>query len=245
MILETERLILRQMTQEDYPALCRMLQDPLCMYAYEHAFSDEEAQAWLDRQLKRYREDGFGLWAMVRKDTGEMIGQCGLTWQDAGGERVLEVGYLLQRAHWHHGYATEAAVACRDYAFNVLHAPEVYSIIRDTNAASQAAFSVASTNTPPVAASSRWHNSASGKIARARLRAVSAPMPSESTSTGRPWGFSTASSPFSCPSTRMEKSQSPYSNSSSPGCSRNSPSRRRPFTFTSRFFKSARTFKRG
>ena len=138
MILETERLILRQMTQEDYPALCRMLQDPLCMYAYEHAFSDEEAQAWLDRQLTRYREDGFGLWAMVRKDTGEMIGQCGLTWQDAGGERVLEVGYLLQRAHWHHGYATEAAVACRDYAFNVLHAPEVYSIIRDTNAASQA-----------------------------------------------------------------------------------------------------------
>ena len=60
MILETERLILRKMTQEDYPALCRMLQDPLCMYAYEHAFSDEEAQAWLDRQLTRYREDGFG-----------------------------------------------------------------------------------------------------------------------------------------------------------------------------------------
>ncbi|MGN0973036.1 MAG: GNAT family N-acetyltransferase, partial [Aristaeellaceae bacterium] len=99
MILETQRLILRKMTQEDYPALCRMLQDPLCMYAYEHAFSDEEAQAWLDRQLPRYREDGFGLWAMVRKDTGEMIGQCGLTWQDAGGERVLEVGYLLERAH--------------------------------------------------------------------------------------------------------------------------------------------------
>ena len=69
MILETQRLILRKMTQEDYPALCRMLQDPLCMYAYEHAFSDEEAQQWLDRQLTRYREDGFGLWAMVRKDT--------------------------------------------------------------------------------------------------------------------------------------------------------------------------------
>ena len=51
MILETERLILRKMTQEDYPALCRMLQDPLCMYAYAHAFSDEEAQQWLDKQL--------------------------------------------------------------------------------------------------------------------------------------------------------------------------------------------------
>ena len=68
MILETERLILRKMTQEDYPALCRMLQDPLCMYAYEHAFSDEEAQQWLDRQLLRYGVDGFG-------STGESDGR--------------------------------------------------------------------------------------------------------------------------------------------------------------------------
>ena len=137
MILETERLILRKMTQEDYPALCRMLQDPLCMYAYEHAFSDEEAQAWLDRQLTRYREDGFGLWAMVRKDTGEMIGQCGLTMQPWKEESVLEIGYLFRRDAWHRGYATEAARACREYAFSVLGTREVCSIIRDTNLASQ------------------------------------------------------------------------------------------------------------
>lgn len=67
-----------------------------------------------------------------------MIGQCSLSWQDADlGEPVLEVGYLFKRKHWRRGYAAEAARACRDYAFNVLHAPQVYSIIRDTNAASQ------------------------------------------------------------------------------------------------------------
>lgn len=137
-ILETPRLLLREMTQADFPALCRMLQDPEVMYAYEHAFPDEEAHAWLDNQLRRYREDGFGLWAVVRKATGEMIGQCGLTWQMWEERRVLEVGYLFEKAHWHQGFATEAAVACKEYAFSELKAGEVFSIIRDTNAASQA-----------------------------------------------------------------------------------------------------------
>lgn len=137
MILETKRLVLREMTQDDLPALCRTLQDEKAMYAYEHAFSDAEAQAWLDRQLGRCRRDGFGLWAVILKETGRFIGQCGITWQDAGGIQVPEIGYLLERAYWHHGYATEAAVACRDYAFHTLGMERVYSIIRDTNIPSQ------------------------------------------------------------------------------------------------------------
>lgn len=50
------------------------------MYAYEHAFSDQEAWEWLRRQQARYRKDGFGLWAAVERTSGEMVGQCGLTW---------------------------------------------------------------------------------------------------------------------------------------------------------------------
>jgi len=107
MILETERLVMREMRPSDYPALCKILQDAEVMYAYEHAFGDEEARAWLDRQFQRYREDGFGLWAVVLRETGEMIGQCGLSWQDWNGRQVLEVGYHLQKAFWHRGYATE------------------------------------------------------------------------------------------------------------------------------------------
>jgi RimJ/RimL family protein N-acetyltransferase len=137
MILETDRLLLREMTGSDFPALCKILLDEEVMTAYEGAFSLEEAQAWLDRQLERYKETGFGLWAVVLKETGDMIGQCGLTLQDTPGGQVLEIGYLFQKAYWKRGYATEAAFACRDYAFTSLNAEEVYSIIRDTNTPSQ------------------------------------------------------------------------------------------------------------
>lgn len=137
MILETERLYLREMNQEDFPSLCKILQDKDVMYAYEHAFDDAEAQGWLDKQFMRYRQYGFGLWAVILKETGEMIGQCGLTMQDCNNKHVLEVGYLFQKAFWHKGYASEAAIACKKYAFEVLNANEVFSIIRDTNIASQ------------------------------------------------------------------------------------------------------------
>lgn len=136
-ILETERLYLREMTQDDFPSLCNILQDEETMYAYEGAFTDSEAQEWLDRQRARYQKWGFGLWAVILKDNGKMIGQCGLTMQPWKEEEVLEVGYLFERSHWHKGYATEAATACKQYAFDVLQAKDVCSIIRDTNAASQ------------------------------------------------------------------------------------------------------------
>lgn len=139
MILETERLCLREMNQDDFSALCRILQDEQTMYAYEGAFCDQEVKEWLERQISRYRRWGFGLWAVVLKENDEMIGQCGLTMQPWKGQELLEIGYLLRRDCWHRGYATEAAQACRDYAFEVLQAKEVCSIIRDTNTASQRA----------------------------------------------------------------------------------------------------------
>lgn len=137
MILETERLYLREMKQSDYQSLCRILQDDETMYAYEGAFSDAEVQEWLDRQFERYRKYNFGLWAVILKETDEMIGQCGLTMQEWKEKEVLEVGYLFERRYWHRGYATEAAIACKKYAFEILKADEVCTIIRDINTASQ------------------------------------------------------------------------------------------------------------
>ncbi len=137
MILETKRLYLREMKQSDFKALCKILQDEETMYAYEGAFSDQEVQEWLDRQLFRYQKWNFGLWAVVLKETNTMIGQCGLTLQPWKDKEVLEIGYLFNRAYWHHGYAIEAANACKEYAFAILKADEVCSIIRDTNIASQ------------------------------------------------------------------------------------------------------------
>ncbi|MBD5488663.1 MAG: GNAT family N-acetyltransferase [Lachnospiraceae bacterium] len=137
MMLETERLYLREMNQSDFNSLCKIMQDTETMYAYEGAFSDAEVQEWLDRQISRYQKWGFGLWAVILKETDEMLGQCGLTMQPWKDEEVLEIGYLFRRSYWHKGYATEAAAACKQYAFETLNAKEVCSIIRDTNTASQ------------------------------------------------------------------------------------------------------------
>ncbi|KRL47187.1 hypothetical protein FD01_GL000356 [Lacticaseibacillus manihotivorans DSM 13343 = JCM 12514] len=134
-IYQTERLVVRQLNQSDRSNLARTLQDAQAMYAYAHAFSDDEVDAWLNNQLRRYREDGFGLWAVETK-AGEFIGQCGLTIQRWQNQDVVEIGYLLQRDYWHQGYASEAAQGAKRYAFNHLLIPEVWSIIRDNNCAS-------------------------------------------------------------------------------------------------------------
>ncbi len=91
MILETERLILREMKQNDFQDLAEILQNPKVMYAYEYDFSDNDVQVWLDRQIDRYKKYGFGLWAIVLKNTNAMIGQAGLTMQPYKNTEVLEI----------------------------------------------------------------------------------------------------------------------------------------------------------
>ena len=81
----TERCCLRPMTDADFPALCRYLQDPGVMYAWGHAFSDREVWDWLRRQQARYVLPGYGALAVELRETGEMVGQCGITIQDCAG----------------------------------------------------------------------------------------------------------------------------------------------------------------
>jgi RimJ/RimL family protein N-acetyltransferase len=106
------------------------------MVAYEGPFNDTEVAADLDKTLASYTDNGFGLWAVQLQTTGLVIGQCGLTWQTIAGTPVVEVGYRFRRDHWHLGYATEAARACRDWAFGHLDIDQVYAQVRDTNIAS-------------------------------------------------------------------------------------------------------------
>lgn len=137
MVLETERLILRRFMEPDGAAWSKVLADPQVMYAYEHGFSPEEVRQWMDRQQERYEKNGFGLWAVIEKESGELIGDCGITMQDWDGREVPEIGYHLRRDKWGQGFATEGAVACRAYGFRALGFPEVFSIIRDNNFPSQ------------------------------------------------------------------------------------------------------------
>lgn len=135
-LIETERLRLREWGREDVEHLASFLQDEEVMYAYEHAFSDEEVASWLTWNLDSYQEKGYGLWGIEEKKSGEIIGECGLTRQVADNGIYLEIGYHLKKSSWHQGFAVEAARACRDYAFHVLDADETVSIVRDTNIAS-------------------------------------------------------------------------------------------------------------
>ncbi|MDR3175648.1 MAG: GNAT family N-acetyltransferase [Desulfovibrio sp.] len=135
-VIETERLILREMVMEDLPAICEIVRDERTMYAWNGAWSEEEAVEGLEKQIRGYRENGFGRWLVVLKETGRVIGICGLMWWDTDKDRVLEIGYMFNRLFWNEGYAAEAAIACKRYAFDILNHDEVYSIIKYDNYAS-------------------------------------------------------------------------------------------------------------
>lgn len=132
-VIKTARLVLREMTMDDLPAMRAIVQDEQTMYAWGHAWSEEETVAGLEKQLRAYHEDGYGRWAVVLKETGVVIGMCGLLWWETDTDRVPEIGYLFNRAYRHNGYAAEAAIACKRYAFDSLGFDEVYSLIKDTN----------------------------------------------------------------------------------------------------------------
>jgi RimJ/RimL family protein N-acetyltransferase len=124
------------MTSNDLPAIREIVQDGQTMTAWNGAWSEEETVDGLKKQLDSYKENGFGRWGVVLKTTGRFVGMCGLQWCDADKDRVLEIGYLFNKAFWHNGYAAEAAAACKKYSFEVLNCDEVFSIIRDNNFAS-------------------------------------------------------------------------------------------------------------
>jgi len=136
-ILETPRLYLRQMTPEDHAALHALFSDPVAMAHYPQPFTPEMTSGWIEWNTRNYRELGFGLWALVHKARREVIGDCGLTMQRIDGIAELEIGYHLLPAYWKQGFATEAALACRDYAFDTLGRDRVVSWMKPGNVASR------------------------------------------------------------------------------------------------------------
>lgn len=136
-ILETPRLTLREMSLNDLDFVACMLADPDVTRYYPKRYSRDEAEAWVRRQLDRYDRHGHGLWLAQDKVTGQPVGQVGLILQRIEGMDVPEVGYLIHRPFWRRGYATEAALATRDHAFDVLNKPRVISLIRPENVPSQ------------------------------------------------------------------------------------------------------------
>ena len=133
MVIETQRLILREMMEDDFAALYRVLADSDIMQHYPYTFDETRVRNWIARNIERYRIFGFGLWAVCLKETGEMIGDCGLTMQLINGQIKPEIGYHIRADRQRNGFAKEAAIAVRDWTFRNTPFNTVYSYMLHTN----------------------------------------------------------------------------------------------------------------
>ena len=137
---ETERLLLRNWRAADLKPFARLNADPAVMEFFPKALSEEESNAMAARIKDRIDREGWGLWAVERKDTGEFIGFTGLSVPvaDLPFMPCVEIGWRLAREHWGNGFATEAARAVLRFAFDELRLAEVVSFTAATNLRSQA-----------------------------------------------------------------------------------------------------------
>ncbi len=133
----TQRLAFRQMTARDLDDMAALLGDPAVMRYYPRPKNRDEARAWIHWNQRLYRQEGFGLWLLTLRATGEFVGDCGLTPQQVEGTTDIEVGYHVRAALQGLGYATDAAAACRDHARDVLGVKRLIAIINPQNVASQ------------------------------------------------------------------------------------------------------------
>ncbi|HTS37784.1 MAG TPA: GNAT family N-acetyltransferase [Candidatus Solibacter sp.] len=154
-ILETSRLALREFENSDADALALVLSDSETMRFYPAPFDKAGVEQWIVRNQRRYAEHGYGLWAMLLKTSGEVIGDCGLTVQNIEGIDEIEIGYHVRRDLWGQGLATEAARACRDYGFARLEVDRLISLIRPENLPSRR---VAEKNGMTIWKEIDWHD---------------------------------------------------------------------------------------
>jgi len=137
-VLETQRLILREISLADLDFVAAMLAHPEVMHYWPKCYTREEAAEWIKREQKRYASDGVGYWLALDKLSGQPVGQAGLLVQQVDGVEEIGLGYIIHRPFWRMGFAFEAAVACVDYAVKMLGWNRVIALIRPENVPSQA-----------------------------------------------------------------------------------------------------------
>ena len=135
-MIETKRLLLREYTMDDFDALYHIMSDPETMQHYPTPFDQEKTRNWISWNLDNYKKYGFGLWAIVLKETNEFIGDCGITIQNIDGKMLPEIGYHIHKQYWRQGYAKEAARSVRDWVFQNTQYETIYSYMKYTNIAS-------------------------------------------------------------------------------------------------------------
>lgn len=120
LVLETERLRLRRWTVDDEDALLAILSNPRTMRFWKRPFDREQTRAWIERALASYPENGFGRWAVERKEDGTLVGDAGLLALEVNGRPEIDLGYIIHHPFWRRGYAVEVAAAVTQHALEVL-----------------------------------------------------------------------------------------------------------------------------
>jgi ribosomal-protein-alanine N-acetyltransferase len=134
-VLETPRLRLRhlRLDETDIEAISAIFGDPVAMQFFPSTYNRIAVEEFIQRQLNRYATDGYGLWAVTLKTSGQVIGDCGLARQLVNESEEVEVGYHVNRKFQRQGYATEAALGCMNLAFEQLGLLRLISMIRPEN----------------------------------------------------------------------------------------------------------------
>lgn len=137
-VIRTKRLRFRPYTLADADALYEVFSDAEARTFYPEMADPDSVRGWIEWNLRNYDQFGFGLWALELQDSGDFIGDCGLTYQEVEGVHELEIGYHVIRSQRRNGYATEAARACVDYGFTHTSCVSICSIVDPSNTASHA-----------------------------------------------------------------------------------------------------------
>ena len=135
--LETERLKLRPLREDDLREMCTLLGDAEALVHWGEPLGRGETRGWIESNVARYDSDGFGRCAVVLRSTGELVGDCGLIRTTVETALEVELGWIVRRSHWGLGIATESAAAWRDYAFAVLALERIVSMVAAENTASR------------------------------------------------------------------------------------------------------------
>ena len=118
--INTPRLVLRPYETHDIEALHNILSDNKTMSFWPAPFTIEQTSRWIERSSKSYRENQFGRFAVELKESGKLIGDCGILLSELDGKQENDLGYIIHGNYWGRGYGTEAARASLDYAFKKL-----------------------------------------------------------------------------------------------------------------------------
>ena len=135
--LETRRLTLRPLCDDDLDEMCLLLGDADALAGWVESVDRDGARRWIERNLARYEADGFGRCAIVLRATGELVGDCGLIRTAVEGVPEVELGWIVRRPYWGTGIATEAGQAWRDHAFSRVGLDRIVSMISEQNVASR------------------------------------------------------------------------------------------------------------